>query len=74
MKKNTLTTLGKLKAGDVFSRPNSETTFIKVDGLPPIRNAKHLFECFALPVGGIRHRCFKANTEVVYLFTSLSVV
>lgn len=73
MKKNTLTTLGKLKAGDIFSRPNNETTFIKVDGIPR-RNAKHLFECFALPVGGMRQRMFKANTEVVYLFTSLSVV
>jgi hypothetical protein len=74
MKKNTLTTLGKLKAGDIFTRPNNEMKFIKVDGLPPVRNAKHLFECFALPVGGIRQRMFKANTEVIYLFTSLSVV
>lgn len=73
MKKNTLTTLGKLKAGDIFSRPNTETKFMKVDGIPQ-RNAKHLFECFALPVGGIRQRMFKANTEVIYLFTSLSVV
>jgi hypothetical protein len=73
MKKNTLTTLGKLKAGDIFSRPNSDTTFMKVDGLP-IRNAKHLYECFALRTGKTEPRKFTANTEVIYLFTSLSVV
>jgi hypothetical protein len=73
MKKNTLTTISNLKPGDVFSRPNSETTFIKVDGLP-VRNAKHLYECFALRIGKTEPRRFSANTEVIYLFTSLSVV
>jgi len=73
MTKNTLTTLGKLKAGDIFNRPNNETTFIKVDGIPQ-RNAKHLFECFAVPVGKTEPRRFKASTEVIYLFTSSSVV
>ena len=73
MKKNTLTTIGKLKAGDVFSRPNNEITFMKVDGLP-VRHSKHLFECFALRTGKTEPRKFSANTEVVYLFTSLSVV
>jgi len=73
MEENTLTTIGELKAGDIFSRPNSDATFMKVDGFP-VRNAKHLFECFALPIGKTDQRRFKANTEVVYLFTSLSVV
>jgi len=73
MTKNTLTTIGKLKAGDIFTRPNDEKTFMKVDGLP-VRNAKHLYECFALRVGKTEPRRFSANLEVVYLFTSLSVV
>jgi hypothetical protein len=73
MQKNTLTTIGKLKPGDIFNRPNNELKFMKVDGLP-FRNAKHLFECFALPIGKTEPRKFKASTEVIYLFTSLSVV
>jgi len=73
MTKNTLTTLGKLKTGDIFTRPNNEIKFMKVDGFP-VRNAKHLFECFALPIGKTEQRRFKASTEVIYLFASLSVV
>jgi len=73
MTKNTLTTIGKLKAGDIFSRPGNEKKFMKVEALP-VRRSKHLFECAALPIGKTEPKHFRSNTEVVYLFTSLSVV
>jgi len=72
MTKNTLTTIGNLKPGDIFSRPGYAMKFMKIAALP-VRTSKHLFECSALPIGKCEPQLFKANTEVVYLFTSINI-
>ena len=73
MTKNTLTTIGNLKPGDIFTRPGYAMKFMKVAALP-VKKYKMIFECSAIPIGRTEPQAFKANTEVVYLFTSLSVV
>ena len=70
---NTITTLGNLEPGDVFIQTGNDKPFMKVDALP-VRKSKHLYECAAVPVGASKQKHFKANTEVQYLFTSLSIV
>lgn len=72
MEPNTITTIGSLKAGDVFSLPGYSKFLMKVDAAP-VRKAKHLYECAAVIVGMMEPRPFKATVEVTYLFTSLSV-
>lgn len=72
MTKNTLTTIGNLKPGDIFSRPGYAMKFMKI-AAQPVKKYKMIFECSALPIGKNDPQLFKANTEVVYLFTSATV-
>jgi hypothetical protein len=73
MTKNTLTTIGNLKPGDIFSRPGYAMKFMKI-AAQPVKKYKMIFECSALPMGKCEPQLFKASTEVVYLFTSVNVM
>jgi len=68
MKKNTLTTIGKLKDGDIFTKSGSDVQYMKV-AIIPVRKYKMIFQYAAVPVGKTEQKFFHAGTEVIYLFT-----
>jgi hypothetical protein len=66
MQSNTLTTIDRLRAGDIFCKLSDSTIFVKID-LPPVRKRRHLYRCHAIPVNCVMPVAFKENTEVVFL-------
>lgn len=66
MRPNTITTLCKLKQGDLFTKADGETVYQKIDK-PIIKKGKHTYTCFACRVDRLVPVPMPPTLEVIFL-------